>query len=197
MLATIAGLIVAIPSVFGYNLLLGQHAPDGDRDRELRQLHGRPDRAREQVTAPMARNFRRPHATQPIADLNVTNLIDLGFMLLIIFMVATPLINQQEQTTRVNLPAIAKVPQQKPDKDERFVADQRRRRRQIFRREQLHAGHPHGAALPLLPQLRPGAQAAGDPRARRRQGPRREGRGDLRRGGAAGLTRFTIDSQAR
>ena len=70
----------------------------------------------------MARNFRRPHATQPIADLNVTNLIDLGFMLLIIFMVATPLINQQEQTTRVNLPSIAKVPQQKPDKDDRFVA---------------------------------------------------------------------------
>jgi biopolymer transport protein TolR len=70
----------------------------------------------------MARNFRRPRSAQPIADLNVTNLIDLGFMLLIIFMVATPLINQQEQTTRVNLPAIAKVPEQKPEKDDRFVA---------------------------------------------------------------------------
>src|SRR5882757_5218916 len=70
----------------------------------------------------MARNFRRPRSAQPIADLNVTNLIDLGFMLLIIFMVATPLINQQEQTTRVNLPSIAKVPEQKPEKDDRFVA---------------------------------------------------------------------------
>ena len=40
----------------------------------------------------MARNFRRQRTTQPIADLNVTNLIDLGFMLLIIFMVAAPLL---------------------------------------------------------------------------------------------------------
>jgi biopolymer transport protein ExbD len=70
----------------------------------------------------MARNFRRPRSAQPIADLNVTNLIDLGFMLLIIFMIATPLINQQEQTTRINLPSIARVPQQKPDKDDRFIA---------------------------------------------------------------------------
>ena len=70
----------------------------------------------------MARNFRRPRSTQPIADLNVTNLIDLGFILLVIFMIATPLINQQEQTTRVNLPAISRVPQQKPEKDDRFVA---------------------------------------------------------------------------
>ena len=40
----------------------------------------------------MARNFRRHRSAQPIADLNVTNLIDLGFMLLIIFMIVTPLI---------------------------------------------------------------------------------------------------------
>ena len=51
---------------------------------------------------------------QPIADLNVTNMIDLGFTLLIIFMITTPLI-QQEQTIAVNLPsesarAIAKPP---------------------------------------------------------------------------------------
>jgi len=70
----------------------------------------------------MARNFRRQRTAHPIADLNVTNLIDLGFMLLIIFMIATPLINQQEQTTRINLPAIAKLPQQKADKDERAIA---------------------------------------------------------------------------
>ena len=70
----------------------------------------------------MARNFRRQRTAHPIADLNVTNLIDLGFMLLIIFMIATPLINQQEQTTRINLPSIAKVPQPTPDKNERFIA---------------------------------------------------------------------------
>jgi biopolymer transport protein ExbD len=56
----------------------------------------------------MARTFRRQRQAHPIADLNVTNLIDLGFTLLIIFMIATPLINQ-EQT----------IP---PDKDTKFVS---------------------------------------------------------------------------
>src|SRR6476659_5486504 len=67
----------------------------------------------------MARTFRRKHSSHPIADLNVTNLIDLGFMLLIIFMVATPLI-QQEQKIPVNLPVEARSPQQPPDPNERF-----------------------------------------------------------------------------
>lgn len=55
----------------------------------------------------MARNFRSRRTSHPIADLNVTNLIDLGFMLLIIFMIATPLI-QQEQTIHINLPVESK-----------------------------------------------------------------------------------------
>src|SRR5215212_4717676 len=67
----------------------------------------------------MARIFRRKHSAHPIADLNVTNLIDLGFMLLIIFMVATPLI-QQEQKIPVNLPFETAKPQQKVDPKERF-----------------------------------------------------------------------------
>src|SRR5437764_3623020 len=67
----------------------------------------------------MARNFRRPRSAQPIAELNVTNLIDLGFMLLIIFMIATPLI-QQEQTIPVKLPAESKSSQQKPDRNTKF-----------------------------------------------------------------------------
>src|SRR5215213_11085867 len=67
----------------------------------------------------MARIFRRKHATHPIADLNVTNLIDLAFMLLIIFMVATPLI-QQEQTLPVNLPVASKSPQTKADPKDSF-----------------------------------------------------------------------------
>lgn len=66
----------------------------------------------------MARIFRRKHSSHPIADLNVTNLIDLGFMLLIIFMVATPLI-QQEQKIPVNLPVESVSAQQKPDPRER------------------------------------------------------------------------------
>ncbi len=69
----------------------------------------------------MARTFRRPRQSHPIAELNVTNLIDLGFTLLIIFMIATPLINQ-EQTIPVNLPTESKSAQQKEDKSTHFVA---------------------------------------------------------------------------
>ncbi|MDO8544057.1 MAG: biopolymer transporter ExbD [Opitutaceae bacterium] len=69
----------------------------------------------------MARKFHRHRGSHPIADLNVTNLIDLGFMLLVIFMVATPLI-QQEQTIPVKLPPESKSTQQKPDSKSRFHA---------------------------------------------------------------------------
>ena len=69
----------------------------------------------------MARTFRRKQAAHPISELNVTNLIDVAFTLLIIFMIATPLI-QQEQTIPINLPTESKSPQQRPDKDQRFVA---------------------------------------------------------------------------
>ncbi len=67
----------------------------------------------------MARNFRRHRGAHPIADLNVTNLIDLGFILLIIFMIATPLI-QQEQTIPVKLPEESKSAQPKSTKDSKF-----------------------------------------------------------------------------
>ena len=56
----------------------------------------------------MARNFRRPRSAQPIADLNVTNLIDLGFMLLIIFMVVAT-VSKQEQSLPVSLPLESKA----------------------------------------------------------------------------------------
>jgi len=69
----------------------------------------------------MARTFRRQRQANPIAELNVTNLIDLDFTLLIIFMIATPLINQ-EQTIPVNLPVESKSKQVKPDKDTKFVS---------------------------------------------------------------------------
>lgn len=67
----------------------------------------------------MARNFRRHRAAHPIADLNVTNLIDLGFMLLIIFMIATPLI-QNEQTMNVNLPKTTAIPTSPVDSKDKF-----------------------------------------------------------------------------
>jgi biopolymer transport protein TolR len=69
----------------------------------------------------MARTFRRPRQSHPIAEMNVTNLIDLGFTLLIIFMIATPLINQ-EQTIPVTLPSESKSAQKPPDRSTHFVA---------------------------------------------------------------------------
>lgn len=67
----------------------------------------------------MARTFRRKQSQPPISELNVTNLIDLGFTLLIIFMIATPLI-QQEQTLPVDLPAAPKSAQVRPDPKDKF-----------------------------------------------------------------------------
>lgn len=69
----------------------------------------------------MARIYRRPRQLHPVAELNVTNMVDLGFTLLIIFMIATPLI-QQEQTIPVNLPGETKRDQQKMPPDTEFIA---------------------------------------------------------------------------
>ena len=67
----------------------------------------------------MARTFRKQRTSQPIAELNVTNLIDLGFMLLIIFIITAPLI-KPEQTIPINLPEASKSAQAKPDPDIKF-----------------------------------------------------------------------------
>ena len=69
----------------------------------------------------MARTFRRHRAQHPIADLNVTNLIDLGFLLLVIFMITAQFVNQ-EQRVPVNLPVEAARPQPAPDEKERREA---------------------------------------------------------------------------
>ncbi|MDI1337690.1 MAG: biopolymer transporter ExbD [Lacunisphaera sp.] len=67
----------------------------------------------------MARIFRRPRHLHPVAELNITNMVDLGFTLLVIFMIATPLI-QQEQTIPINLPTESKHPQDKPPPETDF-----------------------------------------------------------------------------
>ncbi len=67
----------------------------------------------------MARNFKRHRTSHPIADLNVTNLIDLGFMLLIIFMVVASMA-KQEQSLPVNLPVESASNQPKPDPTDKF-----------------------------------------------------------------------------
>jgi biopolymer transport protein TolR len=69
----------------------------------------------------MARTFRRPRQSHPIAEMNVTNLIDLGFTLLIIFMITTSS-STKEQTIPVTLPSESKSLQQKPDKNTHYVA---------------------------------------------------------------------------
>ncbi len=69
----------------------------------------------------MARIFRRPRHLHPVAELNITNMVDLGFTLLIIFMISTPLI-QSEQTIPVNLPAEGKKTQQQPDAEFQAVS---------------------------------------------------------------------------
>jgi biopolymer transport protein TolR len=70
----------------------------------------------------MARIFRRPRHLHPVAELNITNMVDLGFTLLIIFMISTPLI-QKEQTIPVNLPVEGKKAQTPPaDTDFQAIA---------------------------------------------------------------------------
>jgi biopolymer transport protein ExbD len=69
----------------------------------------------------MARTFRRNRQIQALSELNVTNMLDLAFVLLVIFMIATPLINQ-EQTIPVQLPVESPRAQAAPDSDTRFVA---------------------------------------------------------------------------
>lgn len=68
----------------------------------------------------MARTFRQRRQMHPVSELNVTNLVDLAFTLLIIFMIATPLIQQHQQTIPVNLPVESKSKQPEPDKDTVF-----------------------------------------------------------------------------
>lgn len=68
----------------------------------------------------MARTFRRHRQMHALSELNVTNLLDLAFVLLIIFMIATPLINQ-EQKLEVDLPVESARPQTPPPKDTKFV----------------------------------------------------------------------------
>lgn len=84
----------------------------------------------------MARNFKRQRQSHPISELNVTNLIDVAFTLLIIFMIATPLI-QQEQTIPVNLPGESKREQAKPEDTEYVAISIDRAGNYYFRNERM------------------------------------------------------------
>ncbi|HQF39054.1 MAG TPA: biopolymer transporter ExbD [Opitutaceae bacterium] len=69
----------------------------------------------------MARIFHRRRQLAPVAELNVTNLIDLGFTLLIIFMIATPLI-QQSQSIPLDLPVQSSQAQPKTKEQAQLIA---------------------------------------------------------------------------
>ncbi|HEY3754731.1 MAG TPA: biopolymer transporter ExbD [Opitutaceae bacterium] len=69
----------------------------------------------------MARTFRRQRQSHPIAEMNVTNLVDLGFTLLIIFMIATSY-SKQEQTIPLKLPQESQSTQVKPAANQHFIA---------------------------------------------------------------------------
>lgn len=58
------------------------------------------------------RKFDKRNRLNALTEINVTPLIDLAFALLIIFMIATPLL---EQTIPINLPAEAAKPQREVD----------------------------------------------------------------------------------
>ena len=66
----------------------------------------------------MARSFHRRRSLAPLSELNVTSLIDLGFSLLIIFMISTPLI-ENERSIPVDLPVSEESASRDPEM--RFV----------------------------------------------------------------------------
>lgn len=68
----------------------------------------------------MARTFRRNRQMHALSELNVTNMLDLAFVLLVIFMIATPLIHQ-EQKIEVKLPVESARPQDPTPENTRFV----------------------------------------------------------------------------
>lgn len=64
------------------------------------------------------RSFSRPHRLHAMTELNVTPMLDLCFCLLIIFMIATPVL---EQTTQVNLPKASQGAGRPPEAKQRYL----------------------------------------------------------------------------
>lgn len=61
----------------------------------------------------MARTFHSRRTLSALSEINLTNMIDLGFTLLIIFMISTPLI-QRESGIGVQVPIASAAPQTDP-----------------------------------------------------------------------------------
>jgi biopolymer transport protein ExbD len=103
----------------------------------------------------MARSFSKPNRLHVLNELNVTPMLDLCFVLLIIFMIATPVL---EQTTAVELPKADKGAGRAPDTKEKYriVSIDRAGRLTIGQRAvtqaQLEAEFATIAALPEAEQ---------------------------------------------
>jgi len=98
----------------------------------------------------MARTFRRQRQLHPVAELNITNLVDLGFTLLIIFMIATPLI-QQSSSLPLELPVQGSKSEKPNTKEQaqRIAVDN-------------HGTYYWGDRRTSLPQIRVNLQALAD-----------------------------------
>jgi biopolymer transport protein ExbD len=61
------------------------------------------------------RRFSQRNFLVTLSEINITPLLDLAFVLLIIFVITTPLL---ERSIRLNLPAGGRAEQQKPDRND-------------------------------------------------------------------------------
>ena len=104
LLATVAGLSVAIPSLFGYNYLASRiknislgHA---DLHRRVRHPRGRDvRRALERTRDSMSAETKDDN--QPYDEINVTPMLDLAYVLLVVFIILT---TASVQGVKVNSP---------------------------------------------------------------------------------------------
>ena len=140
--ATVAGLAVAIPALFGYNYLLAKvknAASDmnvfiDEFVTKIAEYYGGPKvRANSSMshTRESARTHRVATAMQiqddkPYDDINITPMLDLAYVLLVIFILMT---TASVQGLKVNLPKASQFPQPGETKDQ---GDHHQQRREDF-----------------------------------------------------------------
>ena len=101
LITTVTGLLVAIPAMFGYNFLVTSiRAMTVDMDNFAAELssemaHRYVDHGSRPLPEidPM-RRYSQKHSFSTLSEINVTPLLDLAFVLLIIFIITTPLMDK-------------------------------------------------------------------------------------------------------
>ena len=104
LLATVAGLAVAIPALFGYNYLLARIK---DADQRHARLHRRVRDEDGRVLLPQHRSARpgtppchaSPGEDKPYDDINITPMLDLAYVLLVIFILMSTASVQGRRST--------------------------------------------------------------------------------------------------